>query len=269
MGARTNEVALILCLFVLAGAIAVSSERLVPPVFGVKVEPIVVQGNGTGPSNGSGSKPGTLVIRVTSTLSFGREFTNPYVSNATILVVPAAEIGTLFPVSFRTNSSGEWQDNLIPLNYSVSILDLPMNVSVPLQVHEGETTQLDLAITGNTYNGVFLNLPANQSNVVPAWAHGTMEVGSSVALLGSTAAFLDLHYTTDSGASSGQTVGRELETPIVVTASNLRSSGSVSDEWISFQPQTQLELSGLASVELSVFGAYTNVTISGGNTVGY
>jgi hypothetical protein len=114
---------------------------------------------------------------------------------------------------------------------------------------------------------MFLNLPANQSNVVPAWAHGTMEVGSSVALLGSTAAFLDLHYAAGSGASSGQTVGRELQAPIFVTASNLRSSGSASDEWISFQPETQLELSGLASVELSVFGAYVNVTTSGGNSV--
>ena len=266
MGARTNEIALVLCLLVLAGAIAVASERLVPPAFGVKVEVAGVTSNGAGPGSDLNSAPGTLVVVVTSSLAFGRLFTTSPVANASVSVVPEGR-SPLIPLTYTTGSRGELQLMLPPANYSVSVFNLPMNFSVPAQVHQEETTELQLTITGNTYQEVFLDVPANQSGVVPAWAHGTIEVGSSVALLGSNAAFLDLYYTSGSAPVSHQTGQRELQTPLVVTGSDIRSNASVSDEWIAFQAETPIALSGLTSIELSVFGAYANVTTYGGTAI--
>jgi hypothetical protein len=267
MGARTNEIALVLCLLVLAGAIAAASERLVPPAFGVRIEVAGVSSNGIGSAPSLNSTSGTLVVVVTSSLAFGQLFTTSPVANASVSVVPE-DRAPLTPATYTTDSSGELQLMLPSINYSVSIFDLPMNVSVPLQVHQNEITELQLTITGNNYQEVFLDVPANQSGVVPAWAHGTMEVGSSVALLGSNAAFLDLYYASGSAPVSQQTGQRELQTPLLVTGSDVRSNASVSDEWIAFQPETPIALSGLTSIELSVFGAYANVTTYGGTDVG-
>lgn len=264
MGARTKEIALVLCLLVLAGGMAIASEPLVPPVFGVRVEQVVTTGVGTGPGSGFNAMPGTLVVVVTSSYAFNNLYTARTV-NATVSVVPTG-ISPLYPVTYRTNSSGGLVLTLKPTNYSVSIFDLPMNISVPVKVLPGATTDLHLTVTGNVYQGALLEVPANGSDVVPAWAHGTIELTSYVALLGSDAAFLDLSYS--AGSSLHQTGEQGLLTPLLVTGSQLRSAGNTSVQWITFQPETPVVLSGLASVQLAVYGDYATVTTYGGSAPG-
>jgi hypothetical protein len=263
MGPRTKEIALVLCLLVLAGAMAVASEHLVPPVFGVSVEEVVTSGIGTGPSSGFNSNPGMLIVMVTSSSASSGQVTTPHPVNASISVVPA-DVAPLFPYTYHTNSTGGLYLLLAPANYSVSVLDLPMNVSVPLQVHQGATTELRLTVTSNEYQGVFLSVPTSQTDVVPAWAHGTMELNSYAALLGSNAAFLDLYYNPGTGSVSGQTGQRELQAPLLVTDSDFRSNTTVPGQWVTFQPEVPIALSGLGSFQLSVYGAYANVTTYAG-----
>ncbi|MDA4136699.1 MAG: hypothetical protein OK449_06860 [Thaumarchaeota archaeon] len=258
---------MVLCLLVLAGAMAVASEHLVPPVFGVRVEEVVTSGIGTGPSSGFTSTPGMLIVMLSFSSASSGQFTTPHAVNASISVVPT-DVAPLFPQTYHPSSDGGLYLSLAPDNYSVSILDLPMNVSVPLQVHQGATTELRLTVTSNDYRGVFLSVPAGQTDVVPAWAHGTMELNSYVALLGSNAAFLDLYYNPGSGSVSGETGQRELQAPLLVTDSEFRSNATVPDQWVSFQPEVPISLSGLGSFQLSVYGAYANVTTYAGVSSG-
>jgi hypothetical protein len=95
-----------------------------------------------------------------------------------------------------------------------------------------------------------------------------MELNSYVALLGSNAAFLDLYYNQGSGSVSGQTGQRELQTPLLVTDSQFRSNASISDQWVAFQPEVPMALSGLGSFQLAVYGAYATVTTFGGTSLG-
>jgi len=143
-----------------------------------------------------------------------------------------------------------------------------MNVSIPLQVLPGATTDLHLTVTGNIYQGALVEVPANDSDVVPAWAHGTMELKSYAALLGSDATFLDLFYGAGPGSVSNQKVALEHQAPLLITGSELRPAGNTSDQWITFQPEVPIELSGLSTVLLAVYGDYATVTTYGGSTSG-
>lgn len=267
MDARRKEAALVLCLLLLAGSIALESEHLVPPVFGIKVVPVVVPTKTPGPSIGLNSKPGMLIIDVSSSLASGNVYSTPDVANASVSVVPQDK-GPLFPTIYHTNSAGQLEQELTPDNYSVTVYDLPMNVSVPVEVHQMSTTVLRITITSNRYLETFLDIPTNESDVVQAWSHATIEVDSSVALLGSNTAFLDLFYSSAPVPASGQSGQRELQVPVLVTGSDVRSVGPMEDEWIAFQPEVPILLSGLTSVELSVFGAYANVTNYAGGVSG-
>jgi hypothetical protein len=265
LGSRTKGIALVLCLIVLAGGIALVSQTLVPPVFGIRIESLVVPNSGTGPSPGHNSTFGTLAVVVTSSMNLaGGLFTTPYVSGVGVSVVPT-RVAPLYPVVYATNSTGQLQVSLTPSNYSVTFFSLPMNVTVPVQVHERMTTMLQLAITGDDYKASFLSLPANQSDFVAAWSHGTLEVGSSVALLGASAAFLDLSYVPNAGSNGSSTQARQV--PVLVAASDVRPSSSTAEQWVSFQPESGLSLEGLSQVGLSVYGAYANVTVY--DTPGY
>ncbi len=256
MGTPTKGIALVLCLIVLAGGIALVSQSLVPPVFGIRVESPTVPNSGTGPTQGHNSTSGTLSIVVTSSVDLaGGLYAMLRAVGVGVSVVPTGA-APLYPVAYKTNSTGGLQLSLPPSNYSVTFFDLPMNVSVPVQVHQRMTTQLRLAVTGDSYQTLFLSLPANQSDVVPAWARGTLEVGSPVALLGASAAFLDLSYGSN-GSSS--TAARQV--PVLVAASDMRSSGPGTEQWVSFQPESAVSLEGLDLVGFSVYGAYANVTV--------
>lgn len=257
LGTTMKGAALVLCLILVAGGIAIVSQTLVPPVFGVRVESLIMPNTGTGPVPGHNSTSGTLVVAVTSSLNLsGGLFAQPYVSGVGVAVVPTA-VAPLYPVTYVTNSTGELQLSLAPSNYSVTFFDLPMNVSVPVQVHDKTTTRLQLAITDDSYRASFLSLPSNQTNVVPAWSHGTLEVASPVALLGATAAFLDLSY----GSAVKQV-------PVLIGASYAPPSSSTPEQWISFQPETSVAVEGLTTVGLSVYGVFANVTVYGSPNIG-
>jgi hypothetical protein len=266
MGARTKEIALVLSLLVLACAIAVVSEPLVPPVFGARTNQVAVTSAGPGSSPGLDAQPGTLLVVVGTSSAFasGNSFMTPYAADAKVLVLPTS-VAPLFPTARATNSSGELQLLLPAAEYSVSVFDLPVNVSVQVQIHENMTTEVRLTITGNTYQTAFLNVAADQSDVVPAWTHGTLELSSAVPLLGTSEAFLDLNYGPASGTASDLTGQKAMQVPLLVTDSGLRSDEKTSDQWIAFQPEIPLSLSGITSVQLSVYGAYTSITTSGGD----
>jgi hypothetical protein len=260
--ARTKEIALVLCLLVIAGATAIASEPLVPPVFNVKTLYVVTSAAVSGPSPGFNSQPGTLLLSVSANSAFGYRFTSTYVANAIVSVVRAG-LEPLYPKAYTTNATGKLALSLTPSNYQLSVLNLPMNVSVPLEVLAGGTTVVNVTVTSNTYQATFLDFPSSQSDIVPAWTHSTIELGSYVALLGSSSAFLDLYYSPGSNSTSSQT-GQELQTPLLVTASDLRSNATSANQWIAFQPERSIPLSGLSSVQLSVYGAYTSVATHGG-----
>jgi hypothetical protein len=271
LGARTKEASLVLCLVLIASATAVASEHLVPPVFGVKIVSVLAHGAGNGTSPGSKSMFGTLLIEATSNMRFtGAVFPVPYLSGIGVLVVPAGP-APLFPATHTTNSTGGLEMQLAPANYSVSFFDLPMNASVQASVYQGETTLIQLVVTGDTYQAMYLSAPANQSDVVPAWATGTMEVASSVPVSGVTATFLDLYYNSSTNTPTVKTqlaLQTPLQVPLLITGWDVRP-GPVppgqalilgGDEWIAFQPETSVPLAGLTSAGVSVYSVYANVT---------
>jgi hypothetical protein len=271
LGARTKEASLVLCLVLIASATAVASEHLVPPVFGVKIEPIVAHGAGNGTSPGSKSKFGTLLIEATSNMRFtGGVFPVPFLSGIKVLVL-AAGPDPLLPTAHETNSTGGLELQLPPANYSVSFFGLPMNASVPALVYQGETTVIQLVVTGDTYQTLYLSMPANQTDAVPAWTTGAMEVGSPIAMSGVSATFLDLYYNTTAGTPTVKTqleLKTPVQVPLLVTGSDVRLSvgtgatfgGPPADEWITFQPETSLSLAGLISAGVSVYSVSVNVT---------
>lgn len=273
MGPRAKEVSLVLCIVLLACTIALASERLVPPVFGVKIQPITAGGPGTGLSPGSSSKVGTLLIEASVSgglLSSGIIFPTPYMSDAGVTVVPTGP-APLFAKTYTTNSTGGLELSLPPSNYSVSFFasaDSPINASVLAPVYQGETTVLQLAVTDITYQPVYVSIPTNQTDVAPAYAPGTMELSSQVQSSPTGAiseAFLDLYYNTGSVAlTSNQTSGFSLKSPVqipvLVDGWSPRQQGSGAEQWINFQPETPVSLAGLASMAVSMYYVLSNVT---------
>jgi hypothetical protein len=255
MGTRTREVALVLCFLVLAAGLAAVSEGLVPPVFGVSV--IGLSANGP-TSTQSGGSLFVRVINSSITLSpavYG--MTTFAVANASFTVLPSRIAPPAHGV-FKTNSSGELEMKEAPGSYLVSFTSLPVNVSEVIKVSPNETTSVQVSLTSGTYAGVSLDLPSNRSGTVPAWSRVTAAIGSRVVLVGSEQAYLDLYYKTDLPALHA------VRTPVLVTNSTLRTTGATSDEWIAFQPEDSIPLSGLVSMEFSVYGVQTSVTIGGG-----
>ncbi len=263
---------MVLCLILIASATAVASEHLVPPVFGVKIVSVLAHGAGNGTSPGSKSKFGTLLIEATSDMRFtGGVFPVPYLVGLKVLVEPTGP-APLFPEIQTTNSTGGLELQVAPANYSISFFGLPMNDSVPASVYQGETTVIQLVVKGETYQTLYLSVPANQTDVAPAWTTGTMEVGSTIAMSGVSATFLDLYYnsnTTIPNVKNELELKTPVQVPLLITGSDVRSPPTSyggpgttlpSDEWIAFQPETSVSLAGLTTADVSVYSVSANVT---------
>lgn len=269
LGPRAKEASLVLCIVLLACTIAVASEHLVPPAFGVKIEPVVAHGSGSGSSLGSKSNVGTLLVEATTDSGFSipvNTFPAPYLSGIGVTVVPTGP-APLFPTSYVTNSTGGLELSLPPSNYSVSFfasVGLPMNSSVVASVYPGETTFLQFVVSASTYEPVYVGMPANQTNVVPAWASGTLEFAAPVPQGGISSAFLDLYYYNSNstvfipgGALSFET---PVQVPLLVTSWSVNPQASDPAEWMGFQPEVQIPLDGLMSVSVSMYYVQINVT---------
>jgi len=258
VGAWRKEAALLLCLLFLAGGITIASQRVVPPLLGLRV-PSVVRVGGTGSAVvGPNSTLGTLLIEAQSVA--GVQSTSP--SNLTSVPVSVVLVGrdSFPPKTYETNTTGGMELTLPAENYSVSFFNLPMNVSVPISVHEDRVTYLSLMVRSGVYQGLYLSLPTNSTDVAPAWSHGTIEVGSPITFGGSTQAFLDLSY---SGAEASTTTALASQlSPLLITGSELDPHSSSSHQWIDFESETEISLQGVSSVGLEVLSAYTNVTTS-------
>ncbi len=259
MGTRTREVALIVCFLVLAGGLAAVSEDLVPPVFGVSV--IGLSANGPTSTQSGG---GLLVRVINSSLNPSRAVfgaTTFPVANATFTVLPSKIAPPTHGV-FKTNSSGELEMREAPGSYLVSFTNLPVNVSEVIHVSPNETTSVQVSLTSATYGDVSLILPLNRSGTVPAWARVTGAIGSQVSLVGSEQVYLDLYY------NIGQIELYTVHMPVLMTNSTLRTPGAFQVEWMVFQPEKSIPLSGLIAVEFSVYGASTSITMGGGPPLG-
>jgi hypothetical protein len=91
---------------------------------------------------------------------------------------------------------------------------------------------------------------------------------SAGSLIGSSGAFLDLFYTPGALTPQGTPTSNEVQVPVTITGSDVRSTQPAGSDWISFQTEVPLTLTGLASAQLSVYGAFAKVTIqNGGGTV--
>lgn len=285
MGPRAKEASLVVCIVLLASTVALASEHIVPPVFGVKIQPVVAHGSGSGPSPGPKSKVGTLLIEATASSGFVNPlyiFATPYMSDVGVTVVPMGP-APLYPKTYETNSTGGLELSLPPSNYSISFFasaGVPINASVLASVYQGETTLLQLSVGAITYQPVYVGMPANQTNVVPAWASGTLELSSSgspgspafIAPEPVSAAFLDLYYNaTMVTLSSNQTVEFSFKTPVqvplLITGWSLRGPPSGSEQWIDFQPEIPVSLDGITSMGVSMYYVTTNVTTT--QTVSY
>jgi hypothetical protein len=268
LGPRAREASLVLFIVLLACTIALASERLVPPVFGVRIEPVVTHGSGTGISPGSKSMVGTLLIQATEDSNFSipvDTFPTPYLSGIGVTVVPTGP-APLLAKTYVTNSTGGVELTLPPSNYSVSFfasLGLPMNSSVLAPVYQGETTFLKFDVSASTYQPVYVSLPTNQTDVTPAWASGALEFATPIPQTDIGSAFLDLYYNSNSTTSNtfgGFTFKIPVQVPLLVTNWSLDSGTSASGEWMDFQPEVQVPLAGLSSVSLSMYHVQVNVT---------
>ena len=285
MGSRKKELALVVCLLLLATGITIESQSLVPPLFGLKVPAgLVSRVSGTATTHSVGAGSGELLVRVFSNIGYNLESSG---SNTTVSAdVPPSRLnltgihfsvvadghGPFSPNIYATNSSGELELTLEVSNYSILFYDLPMNTSVPVYIHQNERTDLNLTISGTTYRMLYLNVPTDQDKLVPQWSRGTIEVGSPVPLFGSTAAFLDVHYL------PALAVPTQVESPLLITGSEVRTSGAPSaatppHEWIGFRTMTSISLAGVSSIGLSVFRASAAIAMhpmslqTGGNPV--
>jgi len=255
---------LVLSLLLLAGGIAVETEQLVSPLFRVKVpSTIVTRVSTTTASRDLESGSGQLLVRSSSSTGFGLPSgaLSPGRTGISVgFALVADGSGPYFPNQYSTNSTGVILLTLKVANYSALFYDLPMNFTVPVQIHANTTTYLDLALTARTYGVEYLSLPAGQGNVVPPWSRGTAELRSAVSLYGSTAAFLDIHYR------PGSSVVRQVESPLLIMGTDVRASSAVSaegqaDQWVGFQTLRSISLVNVTSVDLSVFSASTSVTM--------
>jgi hypothetical protein len=146
--------------------------------------------------------------------------------------------------------------------YSLSFTNLPVNISEVIAIKPGEKTSVQVSLTSSTYHEAFLDLQANQSGMVPAWSHAAVAIFSPVNLVGSSQAYLDLYYNT------GQLAELAVKTPLTVMNSTLRTTGSTEVQWIAFQPDDSIAIHELSTVEFSVYGVQTSVSLGGDSSPG-
>ena len=247
---------MVLSLLLLAGGIAVESEPLISPLFRVKVPSTIVTRVGTTTASlvlesGTGqllvysfSPSGTLSGRVGRSVGFALvgDGSGPYFLN-----------------QYSTNSSGIVLLTLKVANYSTLFFDLPMNLTVPVQIHANETTYLSLFLYSETYTVDYLSLPAGQGDVVPPWSRGTIALQSALSLFGTSSVYLGLHYR------QGSSLVTHVESPLLMTGAELRGQDVPTEglpyQWVAFQTLRSISLANVTSVDLSVYSATTSVTM--------
>ncbi len=223
---------------------------------------------------------GALFVRVVMDQGTNNASNAVPIANASVSVSRASS-GSLLPLVFQTNSSGEFSISFVTGVYAVSVSDSQFQKSTSVVVQENMTTEVDMAVTRHSYPTLFSDLPdPDSSNSVAPWSYVSVAVSSSLGLPLNDSLFIDGAYGTyaifvSSNATSMETGDLSLvsglpglvatpasqaETRALLISSSLDPSASSHVLWLTLQPESFLSLFGLVSQSLVTYNTELQVT---------
>lgn len=256
-GSRTRTGILLVCLLALAVLIEVIGSGLNSSSFqvGVRIHAL---------STVSVTPNGILLVRTFLRETNGSE--TPIVGADVTLTDQSRSL--LPPLVFKTNGSGDFQVDLSPSQFSVSVSDLLFQASTQVPVYSLHTTEVDAAVSKTSYGVAFAELSDGPSSGYQGpWSPVFMSVSSTGLFKPSSTVFIDANYSLGTLTPVTGLVflagDPPTETPATVINSYFGDPGQTGPVWVTLMPRDFLPLANLQSVVLATYAANLRVVVIG------
>lgn len=262
MGERIRTLAIVVCLVLLATILAGLNAGSAPPNTKVTIQEV--------PSTG------TILVRVGMYQGTGNTSVEVPVVNASVTIIRSS--GSVTPLVFQTNSSGEFEISIGTGSYGVVVSDAQFRNGTNVEVQQNRTTEVHAIVTGHSYPALSSYLPnTGSSGSAAPWSYIYVALNASQDILMNGRLFIEGYYSLPvfsliSGSSGNLSLGvaqsqfniaealQGLAVPVTLISSYPDASTGSHVVWLILQPQSFFRLSGLLYLSLETYTDILQVT---------